>query len=187
MRRSIGSARWWAAAIALPTLLLVLGTASACGEPKSDGGVASAAGGDASTATPSATPPSVDPTERARQFAQCMRDNGIDMQDPDPNAHGGLTNLPPGTDWSKVQKAMNACRSLAPNGGEGMKLDPEQQEQLRQWAKCMRDHGVNVPDPNPNVGGMGLDPNSFNRDDPKFKAAFDACQDKFVIRPGGRS
>ncbi|MGI5283185.1 hypothetical protein ACQEVF_07615 [Nonomuraea polychroma] len=56
---------------------------------------------------------------------------------------------------------------------------PEQIEQMRQFAQCMRDNGVDMPDPNPD-GTMGSgEGRNFNRDDPQFQKAFDACQDKF--------
>src|SRR6185437_6611829 len=61
--------------------LLVLGLA-ACAKPATPS-VASANGGGA---TPSASP-SIGPTNRAEamhKFAQCMRDHGIDMEDPEP-------------------------------------------------------------------------------------------------------
>jgi hypothetical protein len=46
------------------------------------------------------------------------------------------------------------------------------------FARCMRQHGVNVPDPNPNGGGIVVKggPGTLNPDDPKFKAAQQACQ-----------
>jgi hypothetical protein len=42
------------------------------------------------------------------------------------------------------------------------------------FARCMRQHGIDVPDPSPN-GGV-LIPNTANPNDPKFKAAQQACQ-----------
>jgi hypothetical protein len=46
------------------------------------------------------------------------------------------------------------------------------------FARCMRQHGINVPDPNPNGGGIVVKggPGTLNPDDPKFKAAQQACQ-----------
>jgi hypothetical protein len=43
------------------------------------------------------------------------------------------------------------------------------------WARCMRQQGINLPDPTPDGGiderGIGVDP-----DGPRFKAAEQACQ-----------
>jgi hypothetical protein len=168
--------------IAIPLLVLAIGTAG-CSESKKDTGVPSANGGTAAgaSARPSA---SVDTAEQGRKFAQCMRDNGIDMQDPDANGGGGLRSLRgKNIDRDKLNKALEACRSLAPNGGQNPLNDPEQQEKLRVWAQCMRDHGADVPDPDPNNPGslLGL---LLNSADPRFQSAFEACRDKFV-QPGG--
>jgi hypothetical protein len=48
----------------------------------------------------------------------------------------------------------------------------------------MRENGIDMPDPNPNTGGfLGLGGElPFDPDDPKFKAAMEACQDKFTFR-----
>jgi hypothetical protein len=147
-----------------------------CGGGHSGTGIATASGGKAK-ATPSATP-SADAEERRRQFAQCMRDHGVDLPDPDPSGGGGLR-FNPGTDVDrdKLQAAFEACRPMLPNGGVPPTLSPEQIEQQRQFAQCLREHGVDVPDPDPDTGrlrfnrGGRLDP-----DDPTFRAALQACQ-----------
>jgi hypothetical protein len=40
------------------------------------------------------------------------------------------------------------------------------------YVRCMRQHGINMPDPTPD-GGVEL--RGFNPDDPRFKAAERAC------------
>src|SRR6266545_4275835 len=75
------------------------------------------------------------------------------------------------------------------NGGHGpgaspsASVDPE--EQARQYAKCMREHGVDIPDPDP--GGGGGVRIQAKPDDPTFKAAEEACKDKLpgALRGGG--
>jgi hypothetical protein len=61
------------------------------------------------------------------------------------------------------------------------------------FAKCMRDHGLDFPDPvRSSTGGhtnirIGPGPGKggrFNRDDPKMKAAQKACE-KFLVAGGG--
>jgi hypothetical protein len=149
--------------------------------------VATASGGRATPAA-SASPTAFD-AEQGRKFAQCMRDNGIpDFPDPDPNGGEGMRGLLANSDVdrSKIQKAMAACRSLLPNGGRRPQLDAAQQEQLRQWAQCMRDNGVDVPDPDPNGGGFafggGDGQRAVDRNSPAFQKAMQACQDNFVFR-----
>ncbi|MDQ7906839.1 hypothetical protein RB614_20190 [Phytohabitans sp. ZYX-F-186] len=159
---------------------------SACGGETDAGGVATVGG--SAAASPSA---SADTADQGRKFAQCMRDNGLpDFPDPGPNGQpmgGGDFDRKKLTSDAGV-KALQACRDLAPNGGERADLDPAQQEQLRQWAECMRANGIEMPDPNPNTGGfLGLDGGElpFDPDDPKFQAAMEACQDKFTFRGQG--
>ena len=59
---------------------------------------------------------------------------------------------------------------------EDQQVDPQLQQQMVAYARCMRQHGINIADPKPgegiNVDGdKGANPNS-----PKFKAADQACQ-----------
>jgi hypothetical protein len=171
------------AAVALGTAMLALAGAAACGRSGANSGVATAGGKTSASAHPSA---SVDREEQARAFAQCMRDHGVDMPDPDTNGGpGGPINIKvSGGPSSNMDAAMEACKDKLPNGGNPPSMDPQQQEQLRAFAQCMRDHGVDMPDPDPNAGGLKITksggPNSggVNPDDPTFQAAQQACQDK---------
>jgi len=164
-----------------------LALATGCGGEADAGGVASVSGGSADPSA-SASPGAVDP-EQGREFAQCMRDNGI-PDFPDPGPDGQVTD--PNFDRGKLlsdagKKAFAACRDLAPNGGEQRQLDAAEQEQLREWAACMRDNGVDMPDPDPNGGGfLGLTEQGIDLEDPKFQAAFEACKGKFTFRGEGR-
>ncbi|WP_051771857.1 hypothetical protein [Saccharothrix sp. NRRL B-16314] len=118
--------------------------------------------------------------ERSQEFAQCMRDNGVDMPDPDPTGGkaGGFGKVDR-TD-PDFERAVDACREFLPGGGDLSKLDPEKLEQLRVFAQCMRDNGVDIPDPDPaggKLGGLG----TVDRDSPAFKAALTACRDKLPV------
>jgi hypothetical protein len=75
---------------------------------------------------------------------------------------------------------MRACRKYLPAGGKPPSPDPQMLEQMRQFTQCMRDHGIDVPDPDPGGGGVAISkgPGGINPDDPKFTAAEQACQDK---------
>lgn len=130
----------------------------------------------------------------ALQFSQCMRDHGINIPDPQSNGNGGFgVRIQSGSgpnqfspDNPKFQAAQEACKKYLPNGGT---LSPEQQAQAQQnalkFAQCMRDHGINVPDPQTSGGGIKLEgPTGVNPDDPKFQQAQQACQ-KYLSIPGG--
>jgi hypothetical protein len=165
--------------------LLALGLA-ACGG-KRGSGVATADGGKDNKAKPSASAKPGDPLEQARKFAACMRAHGVDMSDPqvENGSSGGavIHSAGPGKDIGPdsptFKAAQEACRSLAPNGGDMPKPNAQQLEQMRKFAACMRTHGVDMPDPDPDTGGVMVqqsggvhtDPNS-----PTFKAAQEACR-----------
>jgi hypothetical protein len=156
--------------------LVLLMAVAACA--RSDGGskVASVSG----TASPSASASdaaNLSLRERALKFAQCMRDHGVPMEDP--QFDGDKVQVQIGEagavpDKSKVQAAQEACKQWAPVGGPGgARLDPQKLEELRNQAQCMRDNGVeNFPDPSPE-GGIAID--GSVAEDPDFDAAQEKC------------
>lgn len=122
-----------------------------------------------------------------RKFAQCMRQNGVDM--PDPSEDGGHVRMrvEGKVDMAKMKAAQEKCRHFQPNGGKPIKPDPEQLAKMRAMAKCMREHGVDMPDPNDDGSitikkgeGPDIDPDS-----PTFKAAEKACR-KYAPGPLGQ-
>ncbi|AXB45470.1 hypothetical protein [Amycolatopsis albispora] len=105
-------------------------------------------------------------------FARCMRDNGVDMPDP---VDGRITIEAGGPgDAAKMEKANEACRHLLPNGGVPKPPTPEELDQMRKTAQCFRDHGINVPDPDPQNPGMTM-PEEVGPDDPRMKKALEEC------------
>jgi hypothetical protein len=125
-------------------------------------------------------------------FAKCMREHGIDMPDPNPNQGGISLNVPKGTSPGKVDAADKACRKHL-EAIEGPELSPEQEKEFQQaalaQARCMREHGVDMPDPTfdekgratikikSKSGGKGPGP-----DDPKVEKAMEECRKEV---PGG--
>jgi hypothetical protein len=160
----------------VPGLLLALALAvAACGGGDKGGGVASLGDGKATATT--AAGGSSDPVQADLAFARCMRQHGVNMPDPKPEA-GGRTEwqLPSGMrkDDPKFKAARQACRQYRENGGQAQRPSPQQQQEMVAFARCMRQHGINMPDPTPDgrvdMRGIGVD-----SDDPKFKAAERAC------------
>lgn len=125
--------------------------------------------------------------QQALEWAQCMRDNGIDMEDPEVNANGGVNmTIPEDADPDKVDAATEECKKLAPNGGEPEKIDPEKLNAVREYAQCMRDNGIpNFPDPDED-GGIALDADKLGLDPvgPEMKAAEEKCKDRLPDGPG---
>ena len=173
-------------AFAGPALALAVAVLAGCGGGDTAGDdVASVSG---AGATPSASASATSDPEQNRKFAACMRENGVpDFPDPGPDGQFDLSQFRDADiDQQKMEAAQTACRDLAPNGGQRPQLDAAQQEQLRQFAQCMRDHGVDMPDPDPDSGGFGMGEGgaNFDRNDPTFKKAMEACQDKLTFLQG---
>jgi hypothetical protein len=163
---------------ALMVLPLALAMAMAgCGSTEDDSKVASAATG--KPAASASAPANTNPDEMGVKFAQCMREHGIDMPDPEPG-QGIQLQVGPGTSQEKVRSAMEACREYNPMADAAG--SPEMDEQNRKFATCMRDNGVEAfPDPKPGQQGVRIDAKIAG--DPDFKTAQQACQS---ILAGGR-
>ncbi|RKS71743.1 hypothetical protein BZB76_4550 [Actinomadura pelletieri DSM 43383] len=172
---------------ALPVALTLALTAG-CGGDDGGEGVASAEGTkDAGTkgtgtkggATGGGTKLSRD--EMGVKFAQCMRENGVHMDDPKPGEPVRLMikDVPKAT----VDKAMETCRQYNPQANATGAPDPAQQERGRKFAECMRRNGVEkFPDPKPGQRGIMIDKRTVG-DDPDLESAQRACQD---VLQGGR-
>ncbi|MFG1700486.1 hypothetical protein [Nonomuraea sp. NPDC049309] len=160
-----------ARAAALLAAALWTGLLAGCGT--GDGGgadVASVTGAGAQAAAEAE--PSEDPKEKALKFAQCMRENGIDV--PDPDSSGRFTmRFDKNTPREKVEAAQEACKQWAPSGDGKRGGDGKVAERLRKLAQCMRDNGVESY-PDPEGGMMRITPEVA--EDPDFEAAKKKCQ-----------
>jgi hypothetical protein len=168
--------------ISIPAALAVCALAlAACGaeEPAGESGAA-------------------DPEQERRQamldFAACMRDHGVDMPDPRPGERGIVLRRPEGASEAKMREADEACRKHL-DAVRPPELSEEQQEEFKKaalaHAECLREHGIDVPDPK--VGedgrvemrierGSGIDPESS-----KFREAHEACRDEMPGQGGSLS
>ncbi|WP_433828777.1 hypothetical protein ACQP2E_05470 [Actinoplanes sp. CA-015351] len=130
----------------------------------------------AASSSPSAA--TSDDSDAPLKYAKCMRENGMTwFPDPNPDSKGRITiNLPAGVTPEDMQKAEQACREWAPNGGEKQPMSAEDLEMARQMAKCMRENGVpEFPDPNPD-GGIQIDGSKVGGPgDPAFDKAEQKC------------
>ncbi|WP_395107804.1 hypothetical protein [Actinomadura sp. SCN-SB] len=147
---------------------LLVGLAG-CGGEEDGGGVASA-DGTAARASAQASA-SLRPEDARLKFAQCMRRNGIDMPDPQPDRNL-RTDLRPGGDRRKLQAALEACRHFLE--ASGMTIDPDDPEirdAMVKFAQCARRNGIDIPDPKPGEGFGGL----LGRDRAAFEKARPLC------------
>ncbi|GIJ09795.1 hypothetical protein ACFFMR_09050 [Micromonospora andamanensis] len=169
----------------LPVLLILV--LAGCAGQDDDGAGVATAGGAGATASASATGADGSDEERRLEFARCMRDNGVEMPDPEAG-NGPMFRFDGDVDPKQVEAGMEKCRQLLPNGGQVAQLDAEQLEQMRVMARCMRENGV--PDfPDPSADGriqiqrdaLGIDPN-----DPAFRSALEACRQHAPQFGGGQ-
>jgi hypothetical protein len=171
-------------AAALMGLLMTLALGMAGCAQKAGVGDGVATANRKSQPTPTATDALANLSEQERmiKFAQCMREHGVDMPDPEINDDGSMGVMIGGgedgpVDKSKLDAANQACRAYAPNGGEHRPPDPAMQEKMRALAKCMRANGVpNFPDPSAD-GGIAIQQDSgIDPMDPQFQATQKKCQ-----------
>jgi hypothetical protein len=181
----------WTTTCALGLLTFALMACGADGGAATDG-IASLGGGTTTTAgTPTgggAAGGGAD--DRFYLFAKCMRDHGVDVPDPDPG--GGPVRIGPGTgidpENPRFQEAQQACAKevgdLIPGGNDPARRQ-EFQDKALAFARCMRDNGIDMPDPTFGEGGRveqrlegGVSP-----DDPRFQEAQKQCES---LRPFGR-
>jgi hypothetical protein len=98
------------------------------------------------------------------EYAECMRDHGIDMPDPEFEEGGGVTQImpegeAPGPEASEeFEAADEACQPILEDAmPEGEELSPEEvaerQDQMLAMAQCMRDKGYDMPDPQVDSNG----------------------------------
>lgn len=149
----------------------------------------------------------VDSEQAMLDFAACMRDNGVEMEDPTVDADGniqfgGMRGIAgDDQDFETVRAAMDVCRQsieglVLGRGGDFDLTDLE--DTMLEYAACMRDNGYDMPDPDFTAFGPGRgdgdgEPNegagpfsSIDPTDPDFIAAQEACQDLLSgFGPGG--
>lgn len=147
----------------------VFALAACGGESDGDTGIAGAGGAGASA---SASPKrSMDRKDAELKFAQCMRQNGVDMEDP---VDGKITIKGGPGDDKKVQEAQKKCgHFLEAGGGPPDADDPKVRDQMLKFAQCMRQHGADVPDPAP---GEGMKIKVEEGQQATFEAAQKACE-----------
>jgi hypothetical protein len=119
--------------------------------------------------------------EAALDFAECMREHGVDMEDPKPGSGGIQLIAPEGGDTAAMEKAQEACQKHLETA-RPPELSAEEQSEFREralaHARCMREHGIDMPDPTFGEDGrVEMRMPSGARDDPGFEEAAEECAD----------
>jgi hypothetical protein len=133
-----------------------------------------ACGGSGSSANASN---SQDNEQQIVKFARCMREHGVEASTP--NGAGGGPIRAKSTSPQVMEAAQKACQRYQPKGGKE-NLSPaeraEREDQVAKFAKCMREHGVQVQTMTRGAGGFGVKLNGVNPESPGFQAAQKACE-----------
>jgi hypothetical protein len=126
------------------------------------------------------------PEDLAR-FARCLREHGVDVTAP-PGQKGALKIAGQGSPQN-LEAAQRACQRYRP---AGPRMSPakriEFQDAALKFTRCMREHGVNMPDPEFGHGGKVVITKGrtgipdLNPSSPAFQNAQKACQE---LLPGG--
>jgi hypothetical protein len=189
-------------------LAMAVGVAACGGAASNDGGVVSLASPSAAPGGSAAPAASVDPEEAMLAFEKCMKEHGVDIQVGMVTSEAGGsagsvqigggpdagTEVQPATgafDPKAMEEADKACRDLLPAGGmlgdPNATMDPALADQLLKFSQCMRDKGVDFPDPQFSGGGVmvqvgGGESGAIDPMSEAFKAAQEACSKDL---PGG--
>ncbi|MDN3352640.1 hypothetical protein [Actinomadura sp. DC4] len=115
--------------------------------------------------------------DTAVKFAACMRQHGVEVSDPKPGDPG--VRMKTRLNETQMNAAMKACQQYRPKGALDPD-DPKAHDQMLKTAQCLRQHGVDVADPQP---GKGIQLH-VTRGDTKVQKAIEAC-DKLVPKPSG--
>lgn len=187
--------RTWLLALAGLTLIL-----AACGTGDSDNGEVATLETTTTVADqePATTTTTIDPEQAAIALTECLREEGLDIEDPTVDADGNVQfggfagevdeNGQPDIDDETIRNALTACEDLIADVQLGFEIPDltELEDTFLEFASCMRDNGYDMPDPDfsggffgaagedgaPPAGPFGqIDPN-----DPDFQTAFEACQ-----------
>ena len=169
-------------------VVLIITVLAGCGSGGAAPHVASVNG--RSKDTPTKRSGKTDPKKAMLAFTKCMRAHGVDMPDPKFNDNGdrggGFSISGPSggagpADRTKVDAANKACEPLmaavVKNGPD--KLDPAQEAKMKKQAlaftKCMRKHGIDMPDPDFGGGARKALPLASGTDKDKLDKANRAC------------
>lgn len=176
---------------------------ASCGGVATSDGVASLSDpADAVTGSETAEAQELTREEALLAFTACLREHGVDIEDPTVDANGNVQLSRPGggpgggagRDVDEARAARDACAPLLEDSAIGFdRADrTELEDALYEFAACMRDNGHDMPDPDftdfgAGTGGGGGPFGEIDRDDPVFQEATAACEDVLAgfERPGG--
>jgi hypothetical protein len=130
--------------------------------------------------TPRATGSHQENDEKLVQFARCLREHGVNVTTATGGPGSGLRIN--GTNPTAMQAAQNACKRYQPKAMNEKQTPQEKvvrEEQVQKFARCMREHGINVHASTAGGGiRIGIEGNGHGPkgESPAFQAAQTTCQ-----------
>ncbi|NDL58297.1 hypothetical protein [Phytoactinopolyspora mesophila] len=151
-------------------------TLAACGSDDAGGDSSASAAGEGAEASEE---------QLILGFYQCLRDNGLDVADPDlegsgPQAGGG----PPGIDTNDpaAMEVVELCRDAVLGDvegpmqfGDGAGGNMADTSSLIEFVSCIRDQGIDMPDPSSD-GRLAM-PDNVDPQSNEFQAAVQECSE----------
>lgn len=112
--------------------------------------------------------------DKSVQFAQCMREHGVNIPDPKPGGGGLKVPKEALADKAKLNAAIKACGKYGGQAVKGLTGQGGAQNQDKQLklARCLRQHNVDVADPQAGKP-LKLPPGSLNS--ARVKEALKTC------------
>jgi len=126
-------------------------------------------------------------------YAECMRDNGVEVTDPVFDASGGLVGglefeggkeaAPKDAKGKSFQVASEACGDflVAFKPALDPALGAEQTEAALRFAVCMREQGLDWPDPAPDGTKFAGAEIKIDKKSAEFQAAYGVCDEALAL------
>jgi hypothetical protein len=170
----------------LSLLLLISLAAGACSGGAANSAVASLDTDAEDTETQSTEAESIPGEEAVLAFTACLRDEGLDVDDPAVDGEGNLVAPTPHAlaartmDIAAVHSAFDVCQGFLDNVTFGLSTEDltGREDELLAFAVCMRENGYDMPDPDfSGDGHSGAGPfgDAIDTDDPDFQRAVESC------------
>ena len=160
----------------------------------------SGSGSTSASTTSSTSSKAAGGASRFASLRSCMKEQGITLPAPPAGttgrpggpgagaAGGGPRGLQPpkGVSQSQFQAALKKCGAGNFGGRAGGVNSASARAALTKYAACLRENGVNVPEPNTSGTGPVFNTKGIDTSSSKFKAAQSKCQsDLKGVFPGG--
>jgi hypothetical protein len=114
--------------------------------------------------------------DKAVAHRQCLRDHGVKIDEPK-GGDSGEGVVAKVDDKGTMEKAIKACKDKAPAGaGRGKEVSQADKDKALAFAKCMRENGYNMPDPDFDGGMTKARPMPKGAEKEKFEKANKACE-----------